>query len=229
MEIQFVLFCLAGGIVFVDGEAFGQFMISQPLVAGAVAGLIFGNWMAGCTVGLLMQLPYLAEIPMGGTKVSLGGIGAYCAAGIAASFSGDGQFVLPFSLAVGILVSWVAIPVQNQLRSINLRLARNADAAAAEGNLARISQLQYLAALVAFAAGALTSGFVVQIAGVIWRGLLAPLDLPLSFDRNDLLQSLLLGAGAGAVIWLFVNRQTLRYGVAGAGLGVIYLILNFIA
>lgn len=57
----------------VDTYSFLQLMISQPLVAGWLAGCILGEPGAGLAVGLLLQLIWIRDLPMGGRAAPAAG------------------------------------------------------------------------------------------------------------------------------------------------------------
>jgi len=65
MEMDILLFCLMGGIVSADTDSAWQSMVSQPLIACSIAGMLMGDLALGCVVGVLLQLPYLVELPVG--------------------------------------------------------------------------------------------------------------------------------------------------------------------
>ena len=52
----------------VDGTAFGQFMISRPLVSGVLSGVIVGDPVLGTAVGALLEVYHLPAIPVGGGR-----------------------------------------------------------------------------------------------------------------------------------------------------------------
>jgi len=56
---------LLGGLFASDATAFGQFMISRPIFCGPVIGLILGDIMTGIYTGMLMELVWIAVVPLG--------------------------------------------------------------------------------------------------------------------------------------------------------------------
>ena len=76
-----VEYCLTGALAMfagVDRVAFGQFMISRPIVVGPLAGLILGDALIGLEIGMLLELLWLGRLPVGAaippddTQVTLG-------------------------------------------------------------------------------------------------------------------------------------------------------------
>ncbi len=54
-----------GGILGLDRTAAGQFMISQPLVAGPLTGWLLGDTTAGFIIGIVLELIWLLDMPIG--------------------------------------------------------------------------------------------------------------------------------------------------------------------
>ncbi|RMF62821.1 MAG: hypothetical protein D6743_11615 [Calditrichaeota bacterium] len=227
MNTDFLFFCLMGGIVSADTESVGQTMVSQPIVACTAAGALFGNLPLGATVGLLLQLPYLVELPVGGGRVSLGNLGAFVAAGVAAqahsTFTAYPNAVLLGSVFWGILLSWIGAPLVSVTRTLNLRLLRLADAAAERCDLKMLTRLQYAGAFIALVFGALFSAAGLVVGTFLISRLLqfAPGFLDWLEAVSHLVKPVLLGAGAGAILWLYVTKSTRRYAALGAAAGLL--------
>ncbi|MFQ5636588.1 MAG: PTS sugar transporter subunit IIC [bacterium] len=217
-------YCFVAGIVYLDTDAVGQFAISQPLVACTIAGWIFGNITIGLTVGLLMQMPYLVEFPTGGAKVSVGNLGAYIAAGVAAvlsaSWSGETELVLFLSILLGCIWSWALIPFQEKLRHFNCLLIYKADSAAQKGSVAKITLFNYLSVLGAFTFGVVFCALLFVISLNLCDSLLEMSSLTATWNVT-LFKPILLGAGMGALIWHFLQRKALKFTAIGAIIGTV--------
>jgi len=74
---------LVAGWVGVDATALLQIMISQPLVAGWLGGLLVGEPALGLGVGLLLQLVWMRTLPLGGATLPLSGPAALVAGALA--------------------------------------------------------------------------------------------------------------------------------------------------
>ena len=83
MWVDIFLASLWGGVVALDTTAVLQIMISRPIVACSVAGLILGNFPLGFLMGLLQELLYISELPVGAAKFAESNVGSTAAATIA--------------------------------------------------------------------------------------------------------------------------------------------------
>lgn len=228
IDPHILLFCFLGGMISIDSEAAWQVMISQPLVACPVAGLLFGNLEVGFMVGILMQLPFLVEIPAGGARQSFSNLGAFVGAGLAAELShlvpAMPNLVLVSAVTFAILISRITLPVIKLTRGLNLLFVKRVEAALSEGRLRAVSFYQYLGVGHAFLFGI----FFSAIFWLLGKYLLPPLVIsftPELEQQVSLVKTVLLGAGVGAMGWLFVNKSTLRFSIIGAVVGWVILLM----
>ena len=77
--IDYVLIAVIGAIVSMDTTVFGQFMIAQPLVSSALAGIVLGEPQSVLFIGAIMQLMWLKLIPAGGAIYLNGNLGTLTA------------------------------------------------------------------------------------------------------------------------------------------------------
>lgn len=74
---------LLGGAIGLDSTAFPQIMVSRPIVAGALTGLLFGRPTEGLMLGALLEVFHLATLPIGAARypeagtATVSGVGAY--------------------------------------------------------------------------------------------------------------------------------------------------------
>jgi PTS system mannose-specific IIC component len=75
-------YLFAGGISLlagIDRTAAMQFMVSRPIVAAPVTGLVLGEPLVGLQVGVLIELLWLGRLPVGAaippddTQIAVGG------------------------------------------------------------------------------------------------------------------------------------------------------------
>jgi hypothetical protein len=76
---EWLLLLMLGAAVGLDSSSFPQMMFSRPLVAGSLAGLVFGEPAAGAVVGGMLELFQLSILPIGAAKYPEAGIAAVAA------------------------------------------------------------------------------------------------------------------------------------------------------
>jgi mannose/fructose/N-acetylgalactosamine-specific phosphotransferase system component IIC len=57
---------LVAGLLGLDRLAFGQFMVSQPIVAAPIMGALLGDFQTGLLIGVVLELFWLRGLPVGG-------------------------------------------------------------------------------------------------------------------------------------------------------------------
>jgi len=65
MGWRFLLAAVLGSIAYLDRTATFQLMLHRPLVVATAMGAVFGNVSAGAQVGAVLELIYLARLPVG--------------------------------------------------------------------------------------------------------------------------------------------------------------------
>lgn len=94
-----------GGLMALERRAFLQAMLSRPLVAATVTGLIAGDVLSGLFVGMVFELFHLGGASLGGAHVDHDTLPAVAAAGLAASVGhATGNDATPAIWAISILV-----------------------------------------------------------------------------------------------------------------------------
>lgn len=89
-----------GTLVGLDLVSLGQTMVSRPLVAGTVAGLIQGDLATGATVGVLLELFALDLLPVGAARYPDYGAATVAATAVAAGSPGPLALGLAIALAL---------------------------------------------------------------------------------------------------------------------------------
>ena len=168
---------LLGGMLALDGTSAGQFMVSRPLVAGALAGWLLGTPEAGVAIGAVLELYLLVSIPAGGARFPESSVATVVAVGVAAVFEGAGA--VPLALAFGLVWGQMAGITVTAQRRVNARIVPKPG----EPTAGRSIPLVHLGAILAD----MLRATVVTLAGV-WLGRVSlgrlietwPLDAPAS-------------------------------------------------
>ncbi len=115
---------LLGGVVGLDAASCPQVMISRPVVAGPLAGLLLGSPATGLWIGAVLEILTLRQLPVGASRYWDTGPAAVAATAAAAGFAGAGGAEARYVLAValGVLVGWVGSWSVYAMRRANARL-----------------------------------------------------------------------------------------------------------
>ncbi|MDA8099229.1 MAG: PTS sugar transporter subunit IIC [Nitrospiraceae bacterium] len=103
-----VLTAFLGGFIGLDRTALGQFMVSQPVVAGPLVGWLLGDPRAGLVTGGALELVWVLDMPIG-TFVPADATVATVAATAIAAIGGGGRADLPV-IGFSLLLTTVMIP-----------------------------------------------------------------------------------------------------------------------
>jgi PTS system mannose-specific IIC component len=116
---------LIGGLIGLDRTAVGQFMISEPIVAAPLTGWMLGDPIAGTIIGVVLELVWVLDMPIGAFVPADATISAVSATAIAALGSA-GNAPLPV-IGFSILLTTAMVPATMRADGIarhwNSRLA----------------------------------------------------------------------------------------------------------
>lgn len=130
--MDLLLVSLVGGLLALDATAVGQFMVSRPLVAGALAGWVLGDPAFGLVVGAVLELYLLVSFPSGGARFPEGATATVVAVAAAAPVAGE-PGALPLGVAAGLVWGQVGGATITALRRLNGRLVPDAESGTVEG------------------------------------------------------------------------------------------------
>lgn len=119
--MELLLLAVLGGALALDTTAVGQFMVSRPLVAGAITGWILGVPELGIGVGAVLELYLLVSFPTGGARFPEAATATVVAVGCASTVAGPGA--LPLSVAAGLLWGQIGGATVVGQRKLNARIA----------------------------------------------------------------------------------------------------------
>jgi mannose/fructose/N-acetylgalactosamine-specific phosphotransferase system component IIC len=210
-----------GTLVGLDLVSVPQAMISRPIVAGSLAGLLAGDAEAGIRVGVLFELFALDVLPIGAVRYPDYGPATVVAAALAAG--APWELGLGLSAALGLVVAVVGGATLQLVRRSNARAIQHRAAALAAGESGAIRLLQYGGLLrdAARGAGLTLGGLVLAWAVSQWLNLDRATAVGLTLVAVG---SALAAAVSGAI--RSAGRETrLRWLIAGAVLGTLLAVL----
>lgn len=131
-----------GGLIGLDRTALGQIMVSQPIVAGPLAGWLLGDIAAGTVIGGVLELIWVLDMPVGTFVPADATVGAIAATAIAALGGGRpaGLDVIGFSLLLTTAMVPITMTVDLYVRKRNSGLAEAPCAQDCEDPARRLAQ-----------------------------------------------------------------------------------------
>jgi PTS system mannose-specific IIC component/fructoselysine and glucoselysine-specific PTS system IIC component len=161
---------LVGGALSLDRTAFLQSMASRPLVGATLGGYVLGEPALGLLCGLLLELLWLMDLPIGAAvppDEALGGVlSAVFAVAAPAAWSFEARAALGVLLALPF--GWLGRMLDVVIRRWNGRLLERARFAVAQGRPDGLGRAHLLGGVRFFAAGvAATAAGAVMGSGLV--------------------------------------------------------------
>ena len=224
--MSWLAIALWGGAVGLDATAFAQVMVSRPLVAAPVMGLLLGRPLEGVAVGVLLELFALVILPIGAARYPEAGTAAVAATAGYIAASGGEQRPDMLLLAVVFALLWERVcgASVNALRRFNERLVARVDGGE-RLEPRRLERVHLTAVALDFGRGAL----VTVVGAALVTAVLAAASAGPGIG-DDVAVGMLCVAGAamaGAALSLFDGWSGRRFAVVlGAICGLILLIVG---
>ena len=219
--MEWFALALLGGMIGLDATSFPQAMLSRPLVAASLTGMILGQPLAGIAVGAVLETFALVVLPVGAARYPETGTAAVSAAAAFAMLAPAGAGGLLLALAFGMYWERVAGASVILARRWNERMVASRTHMSAE----RLERLHLTAISIDFLRGAViaTSGAAL---GVFLLRMIAPL-WGMGTSTTLALIGVCAAAMLGALLPLFGGWKERWVGfVVGIACGVLMLLVQ---
>jgi mannose/fructose/N-acetylgalactosamine-specific phosphotransferase system component IIC len=211
-----VLLSLTAALILLDKYAFGEFGISQPLIAGTILGALFGNLEAGIFIGAMLQLIFLAGLPIGreippdGQSGGIIGVGSYL---LLRASNAPGH-----ALLAAVLFALIGALIGGQMEIVTRRFNEKMYRGFLRSQTC-LARCHLLGILTAFIRGlaVVIPFFVISYLVTI------PPSLP-TLDRS-LLMTISISIGFANGLYLFFKRSKIIYIIAGVLCGLVSVVL----
>lgn len=132
-------------VLMVENYGYGYWMISRPIVGGAIVGLLMGDIKTGLIVGGSVELMYMGILPIGGSVPPNAQIAGMLSTVFAISNGGNPEVGIALALPIGILAQILIMLAWN----INIFLMHLADKYLQKGEIKKV-ELIHLSGLITF-------------------------------------------------------------------------------
>jgi PTS system mannose-specific IIC component len=217
-----------GGIISVDETSCGQFMLSRPIAAGLITGLITGNVLLGTFIGALFELLYIDVLPVGGSRFPSAGLAAVTAVSICGYLElqsvWDAGGLIPLLFLISAIAAGVGGWLVVRVRRVNALLTGKTCDAVRDGKFMKMGIVHLAGILLSF-----FRGFV-----VVFVVMLLIVEFQLFFREVTLFSGpgvmLLLipfaALGASTALRAYVTRRRVFNVLIGSFITIIFLYLS---
>ncbi|QIK69841.1 PTS mannose/fructose/sorbose family IID subunit [Erysipelothrix sp. HDW6C] len=137
---QALILSIVIAVIILENYGYGYWMISRPVMAGPIIGLIMGDLQTGLLVGASVELMYMGVLPIGGSVPPNAQIAGMLSTVFAITNGGRAEIGISLALPIGILAQLLIMFAWN----INIGLMHRADKYIAEGNIKKIERTHLL-------------------------------------------------------------------------------------
>jgi mannose/fructose/N-acetylgalactosamine-specific phosphotransferase system component IIC len=210
-----------GGLVGLDTTAAWQVLFSHPLIACSLLGAAFGEPQLGLFFGIIFELVWLYDVPVGGARFPEGSLGSFVGLMIALSIMHNGaiseSWLVLLSCVYAVMVAYI-------FGYLNVRLIGDADRLADKGDVRGVERAHRSGLLITYLYVGFLSllFFLVGHLAVSWLLKLLPETAP--FSVADI-RIVFLGVGITVMIHTFLQRRNVRYLLMAIGAGVFLAVL----
>ncbi len=146
---------LLGGVTGLDTVSFPQAMISRPIVAATLGGLLVGAPAQGLLVGAVLELIALETLPVGASRYPEWGTASTVAGAIYGAAPPETVGALMAAVFGALIVAWLGGWTMVKLRQRNATIARRHQTALDAGSRGAVLGVQLSGLAADFARGAL--------------------------------------------------------------------------
>lgn len=220
---------VVAGFLAIDERAGWHSLLAQPVFAAALVGLLFGEFVAAVSVGVILELVWLSVLPMRGMRRPDAVAGSVVGAGTACLLirhTGDPRIVFVVSLCavLGLVCGEVTGTLGRRIHVLRNRgLGGFAGRVSPETLISRrLAAYMFASLCFVFISEALLVAGLLPLTAVLAEWITAVAGDPVSTGARawaDLIPAL----GAGAAIQMYWHKQQNRYGILFAGITLLLL------
>jgi mannose/fructose/N-acetylgalactosamine-specific phosphotransferase system component IIC len=144
MILELVPIAVLGGVLGLDVVSFPQAMISRPLVAATITGVLIGQPASGLLIGATLELIALETLPFGASRYPEWGSASVVGGAIFASHPSHPAGAMPLAMVAALATTWVGGWTMVKLRQANAVWAGRRRDALEAGSRGAVISLQLL-------------------------------------------------------------------------------------
>lgn len=152
---DFVMLVVLGGVLGLDTVSFPQAMLSRPIVASTLAGMLLGDPARGLLLGATLELFAVDTLPFGASRYPEWGSSSVVGSGLIVASQDLGAGALTTAVLASLMIAWTGGWSMMYVRKFNAWLARRHHEAVVHGDRDAIVGLQFSGILADLVRGAM--------------------------------------------------------------------------
>ena len=156
--LEVIPVAVLGGLLGLDVVSFPQAMISRPLVAATLAGVLVGHSASGLLVGAVLELIALETLPFGASRYPEWGSASVVGGAIFASHPSHPAGAMTCAMVAALATTWTGGWTMVKLRQANAAWARARRDALEAGSRGAVTSLQLMGMTADLVRGAVLTG-----------------------------------------------------------------------
>jgi mannose/fructose/N-acetylgalactosamine-specific phosphotransferase system component IIC len=224
--LEVIPIAVLGGLLGLDVVSFPQAMISRPLVAATLAGVLVGHSASGLLVGAVLELIALETLPFGASRYPEWGSASVVGGAIFASHPSHPAGAMTCAMVAALATTWIGGRTMVKLRQANATWARDRREALEAGSRGAVTSLQLMGMTADLVRGALLTGVAYALLAPLASLSIARWDVDARLSRS--MAVAIAASVAGGAAWkLFHSTHGARwFFVGGLVVGLFWLFVR---
>jgi mannose/fructose/N-acetylgalactosamine-specific phosphotransferase system component IIC len=224
--LEILPIAVLGGLLGLDVVSFPQAMISRPLVAATLAGVLTGHSASGLLVGAVLELIALETLPFGASRYPEWGSASVVGGAIFASHPSHPAGAMTCAMVAALATTWTGGWTMVKLRQANATWARDRRDALEAGSRGAVTSLQLMGMTADLARGTILTGVAYTLLAPAADFCITHWDLDARLSRS-MAVAVAASVAAGAAWKLFHSTHGARwYFLSGLVVGLFWLFLR---
>ena len=123
-NVPVVSLTLLGAVLGLDAVSFPQAMLSRPIVASTLGGVVVGDPLSGLLAGAALEFVALETLPVGASRYPEWGSASVVGGALIGSYGEASPGALSMTLFAAIATGWIGGWTMVQMRGLNAAMAR---------------------------------------------------------------------------------------------------------
>lgn len=224
--LDVALIILVGALVGFDTVSFPQAMLSRPIVAATLGGMLAGNTTLGLLCGAILECFALETLPVGASRYPEWGSASLVGGVVFASTPSGTAGALVIAVIIALSGAWLGGWTMVQLRTLNAKRVRTQHDAVAAGDWNVIRSLQISGLAYDLLRGAALTALLLAVALPLRDAALR--SWPHSMANTRLIVAVTASAVAASAVWKHFSAvsgaRPIMFATLAIGLALFFII-----